>query len=231
MSMKLINPLSLTNKLFYEESLDQTKIPTIQEEEAKSHNNSLDIIKPITTQFSDIPNSTEPVSLQTTDESLPHTNGNNLPSIVSQTQTGINNSYVDSNDEESPITMSSDGPQFDEIVKQLSSVFNDTNDYLSVELKSIIDHRSSNGVLEFKVEYINGDKKCHHIDVIKDKDPYATANYIMTHDLVTASNMTHGRWARLFLISLKRTLHRLRHSDFLGCEATSFNPSPTSKKQ
>ena len=105
--------LSLTNELFLEESLDQAKLPNILEEEATSQNNNIDIIKPINTQFANIPNITEPVSLQTTDESLPPTNGNNYPPIVSQTQTGINDSYAYSNDEESPITISSDAPQFD----------------------------------------------------------------------------------------------------------------------
>ena len=68
--------------------------------------------------------------------------------IVSQTQTGIKDSYADSDNEESPITMSSDEPQFDEIAKQLNNVFDDTDDYLSAELKAIIDHRSSNGILK-----------------------------------------------------------------------------------
>ena len=81
MSIILASP-SLTNKLFLEESLDQAILPTILEEEAASQiNNSLDIIKPITTKFANIPNIPEPVSLQTTDESIPQTNGNNLPII------------------------------------------------------------------------------------------------------------------------------------------------------
>ena len=53
----------------------------------------------------------------------------------------------------------------------------------------------------------------------------------MKNDLGTIRNMTHGRWARLFLISLKRILHYLRYSDFLGFEATTFNPTHTSKKR
>ena len=43
--------------------------------------------------------------------------------------------------------------------------------------------------------------------------------------------MTHGRWARLFIRSLKSTLHRLLHSDVMGFEAIKFNPFSTSKKR
>ena len=110
-------PLSLTNKLLSEDSLDQEILLTILDEEATSRNNSLYIIKHITTQFSDISNITEPVSLQTTDESIPQADRNNLRPIVSQTQTGINDSYADSDDEERPITMAGNDPQFDEIAK------------------------------------------------------------------------------------------------------------------
>ena len=53
--------------------------------------------------------------------------------------------------------MLSNVPQFDKISKYLNNVFDDTDEYLSAELKVIIDHRSSSGVLEFKVEHKNGD--------------------------------------------------------------------------
>ena len=58
-------------------------------------------------------------------------NGNHLPPIFSQTQTGINDSYAESDDEESPIAMTSDESQFDVISKQLNNIFDDTDDYLS----------------------------------------------------------------------------------------------------
>ena len=70
-----------------------------------------------------------------------------------------------------------------------------------------------------------------YIYLINDEDPHATAEYIVCNDLGTISNMTHGRWARLFLRSLKRTVRRLRLSDFFGFEASTFNPNPTSKKR
>ena len=90
--------------------------------------------------------------------------GRNYPLIFSQTQMGINDSYADSDDEERSITESSKGPQFVEISKQLNNVFDDTNKYLSVELKAIITHRYSTSVLEFKVEYTNGNVTWYRID-------------------------------------------------------------------
>ena len=89
--------------------------------------------------------------------------------------------------------MWSDGPQFNKIVKQLNNVFDDTDEYLSAELKFIINHRSSNSVLEFQVEYTHGDKQHHPIDLIKDNDPHATANYIIKNDLGIICKMIYGR--------------------------------------
>ena len=101
-------PLSLTNKRFLEESSDQEFLPAILEEE------------PI---FSDESNNAERVSLQTTDEILPRNNGDDLPPIFSQTQTGINDSYEGSDDEENPISIISDVPQCDTIARQLNNLF------------------------------------------------------------------------------------------------------------
>ena len=82
-----------------------------------------------------------------------------------------------------PIDIISNVPQFDTIAKQLNNVFDDTDDYLSAQLKAIIDHRSSNGILELKVGYKNGDVQCHPSDLVKDEEPDATANCIMNNDL------------------------------------------------
>ena len=137
-------PLSLTNTLFLEEPLDQASISNILEEDFTSQHNSLDNTQYITTQFANIPNITEHVSTTAIDETNPHTNEDKLSPIVTQIQTGINDSYADSDDEESPITGSSDRNQFDQISKQLNNIFDATNDYLSAELKAIINHRYSN---------------------------------------------------------------------------------------
>ena len=99
----IYKPISLTNKLFLEKSSHQTILPTTLEEEPILQN---------------ILNNTEPVSLQTIDESIPQTNGDDLPPIVSQTQTVINNSYEGSDDEEIPIPLTVDVPQFDTIASK-----------------------------------------------------------------------------------------------------------------
>ena len=101
-----------------------------------------------------MPNITEPVSITTLDVSKSHTNGKELPLIVIQTQTKINDSHVDSDDKEIPMTESSDGPQFDEIAKRINNVFDNTDGYLSAELKAVNNHRYFKGVFEFQVEYI-----------------------------------------------------------------------------
>ena len=79
------------------------------------------------------------------------------PQLSVRSKRGINDYFTESGEEETPITMTSDKPQFDEITEQLNNLFDDAGYYLSAELKAIIGHKSSNGVLEFKVEFTNGD--------------------------------------------------------------------------
>ena len=110
-------------------------------------------------------------------------------------------------------------------------MFDQGDDYLAAELKSITDHRYLSGVLELQVEYTDGELSFHPIDMVKNEDPHAVANYIINNDLGKECNKIHNRWARLFLRSLRRTLRRLCQSDILGFEATTFNPVPSNKKR
>ena len=75
--------------------------------------------------------------------------GKNHFPIVSQTQTWINNVYADFDDKESPITRSSEEPEFSEIPTQLNSAFKDTDDYLIADLNVIINHIYLAGVNKF----------------------------------------------------------------------------------
>ena len=81
-------------------------------------------------------------------------------------------------------------------------MFDDNEDFLSAELKSITDHRYIAGILEFNLEYTNGDTLWHPIALVKDKNPHATANYVVSNDLGLISNRIHGRWYCQFLVSL-----------------------------
>ena len=85
---------------------------------------------------------------------------------------------------------------------QLNLVFDESDSYLSAEIVLLLNHRYAAGILEFQTEYSNGDKQWHPIDLIKDKDPYAVANYALSHDLGPISNGKYRRWDRSFLRSL-----------------------------
>ena len=85
-------------------------------------------------------------------------------------------------------------------------MFDDTDDFFSFELKSILNHRYLAGVLEFKLEYDHGELSWHPLDLVKDKDPHACARYIAGTDLGPISNGIHRRWYRALLISLKKQL-------------------------
>jgi hypothetical protein len=153
--------------------------------------------------------------------------------IVSQTQSeyGADSLCDPSDEEDNPITASIKGSEKDDIATHVNTVFDQGDDYLAAELHSITNHRCLSGVLEFKVEYSNGDLSWHPIDLVKDEDPHAVANYIIKNDLGPVYNNIHNRWARLFLRSLRLTLRRLRRTYILGFEATTFNPVPTNKKR
>ena len=60
------------------------------------------------------------------------------------------------------------GQEHDEIATQLNLVFDESDDYISAETESIINHRYTAGILEVHTEYSNGDKKFYPIDLIKD---------------------------------------------------------------
>ena len=135
-----------------------------------------------------------------------------------------------SDDEDSPITTSIRGSEHDAVATHVNTVFDQGDDYLAAELHYITDHRYLAGILEFKVEYSNGDISWHPIDLVKDEDPHAVANYIMSNDFGDVCNNIQNIWVRLFLRSLKRTLCHLHRTNISGFEATTFNLAPTNKE-
>ena len=96
------------------------------------------------------------------------------------------------------ITTSIKGSEQDDVATHVNTVFGQGEDYLAAELHSITDHRYLTGILELRVEYSNGDQSWHPIDLVKDEDPHAVANYILSNDLGTVCNNIHNRWVRLF---------------------------------
>ena len=49
----------------------------------------------------------------------------------------------------------------------MNSVFDDKDDFLSAEIEAIIDHRYQARILEFYLEYTNGDTPSHPITLVK----------------------------------------------------------------
>ena len=98
------------------------------------------------------------------------------------------------------------------------------------ELHSILGHRFIAGILEMQVSYETGDLEWHLLELVKDVDVHAVANYVLTNDLGKLSNTKHRRWARAFLRSIKRTIRRLRRSHFFGFVATTHFPTPKKRR-
>ena len=59
--------------------------------------------------------------------------------------------------EDGTVTSVTEGTGQDPINTHLNTVFDDTDDFLSCELTSMLNHRYFTGALEFKLEYDNGD--------------------------------------------------------------------------
>ena len=109
------------------------------------------------------------------------------------------------------------------INNHLNSVFDDTDDFLSCELKSILNHRYLTRVLEFKLEYDNGEISWYPLDLVKDEDPHVCAIYIVCNDLSPIYNGVHRYCACAFLRSLKITMCLLKHIAYLDFYATLYN--------
>lgn len=104
-------------------------------------------------------------------------------------------------------------------------MFNETDDYLSAEIKAIMYYHYVANILELKLEYTNGNNLWHHITLVMYEYSHANATYVASNDLGPISN-EYTRALGLYVPqSLKRTLHRLRHSDLFGFDATAYNHS------
>ena len=111
-------------------------------------------------------------------------NNNSFP-IISQTQSDTDDMsvYEESDNEDSPITDDSKGSEYDDVAKQLNFIIYETIEYLSAKLKVITDHIHLAGILEFTIEYINGDQSLYSIGLIKYGYPLDDDTYVLSNDL------------------------------------------------
>ena len=97
------------------------------------------------------------------------------PALVSQTQGNDDISRMGSVDEDNCIDIPSDKLEHGKIAAQVNTVFDETYDYLSAQIKAITDHRYIAGIIELKVEYTDGGTSWYPISLVKDEKPHATA--------------------------------------------------------
>ena len=148
--------------------------------------------------------------------------------MVSQTQPEVED--VDSDDEDDYLGPHSTESDFHSVIDDVNSVLNPDNIGETDELHSILGHRFIAGILELQVSYETGNLEWHPLELVKDVDPHAVANYVLTNDLGMFSNTKQRRWARAFLRSVKRTIRRLRRSHFFGFDATTHFPTPKKRR-
>ena len=139
--------------------------------------------------------------------------------MVSQTQDDDEDFPPSDEDDDLPRFMEDGGVSTADVASHLNVQLDGKDDYLAAELDTIVDDRYLAGVLELQVRYTNGDLSWHPIDLIKNEEPQAVANYVLSNDLGMVSNGIHRRWARSFLRALKRTLRRMKRVDFYDLEA------------
>ena len=96
----------------------------------------------------------------------PHTH---VP-IVSQTQPDDEVQPLSDDDGINEV-MLEEGTNLDDMAAHINGQLDETDDVLSAELHSIVDHRYLSGIIELQVKYTNGDLSWHPIDLIKDEDP------------------------------------------------------------
>jgi len=95
---------------------------------------------------------------------------------------------------------------------------------------SIKDDHLVSGILKLQVEYSTGNVKWHPLDLVKDVDTQAVAQYVLKNDLGPIFNGKHHRWAHAFLRSFKRRLRRLRCCNITGFETSTYHPSPKKRR-
>lgn len=78
------------------------------------------------------------------------------------------------------------GLNFDDMASHISPQYDDKN--MSLELVVIVVHIYLSTCLELLVEYTNGGTFWHHIEPIKDDNPYAIAEYVKCNDIGMHSN-------------------------------------------
>ena len=98
---------------------------------------------------------------------------------------------LDSDDEDNCVAISSNEFEYRKVVSQSNTVFDESDDYLSAEIKATTDHRCLSGILEFNLEYTNSDISWHSIYLINDEDPHVVANYVIRNNLGLISNGIH----------------------------------------
>ena len=149
--------------------------------------------------------------------------------MASQTQSDDEEDPPSDDDLTDQVAMCADEGNFDQMATALN--ISQDNDNISdpFELDSIIDHRHLSGILELKVLYKTNEQSWHPIEMVKNDDPHAVAQYVMNNDLGKISNGQHRRWARAFLRSLKRTIRRMKRVAFQELTASSYDPNPSRK--
>ena len=129
------------------------------------------------------------------------------PATINQNQEQLDNtSTLDSDNENNCIAIFSNELEYGKVVSQLNTVFDESDDYLYTEIKSITDHYYISGIIEFNLKYTNGDTSWNPVSLVKDENPHAVAYYVVRNDLGLISNEIHQHWAREFMRALKRTI-------------------------
>ena len=89
--------------------------------------------------------------------------------------------------------------------------FND--DESTHDIVAITDHCIASGVLKLQIKYSPGDDyyddfEWHPIGLVKDKDPYAVAKYVINNNFGDVHSSKQHRWAQALLRSVRRTIRQ-----------------------
>ena len=106
--------------------------------------------------------------------------------IISQSQEFHDDASIGSNNED--ISAEPFSVEHDNLTAQLNNSVDIKDDCLAVELAAIISHRTVSGVLEFEVEYMDGEQDWYQSDLVISEDPQAAAQYVTQNDLERVSN-------------------------------------------
>ena len=185
-------------------------LDTIPEEPAdEQHDSLLSPEEPVSIQDVDMQESEEPGAMPSAQPSVKHSQTVDRSLLLVAPQV-----TQDSDDDDDLDSLADDKPPI--IIPAVPSKGHAELNMMAERgcgIEAITDHFIAGGVLELQIQYSTGDDyyddyEWHLIGLVKDKDPYAVAKYVINNNFGDVHSSKQHRWAQALLCSVRHTIRQ-----------------------